>query len=55
MRVNTEVTLSGFVERKEAEALGLRLPLSMLVEEWANAPAAARIEGLPDADLRGRR
>ena len=52
-RVNTEITISGLVGRKEVESLGLRLPLSMLVKEWSDAPAAARIESLPAADLRG--
>ncbi|MGH9006395.1 MAG: hypothetical protein ACRDV6_01565 [Acidimicrobiales bacterium] len=52
-RVNTEVAISKLVSRKEAISLGLRLPLSMMVAEWSDAPVAVRIERLPDVDLRG--
>ncbi len=52
-RVKQDVTVGGLVGRTEAVKAGLRLPLSMLVEEWADAPAAVRLEGLPATDLRG--
>ena len=51
--VSIDVTVSRLLGRKEATSLGLRLPLSMLVEEWADAPVAACVQGLPDVDLRG--
>jgi hypothetical protein len=52
-RVKTEVTVSKLIGRTEAQGLGLRLPLSMRVEEWAEAPVAVRVEELPTGDLRG--
>lgn len=52
-RVTADVTISKLIFRNEATSLGLRLPLSMLVKEWAQAPVGVRIEGLPKADLRG--
>ena len=49
-----EVTLSGFVERKERPRhWACRLPLSMLVEKGRNAPTAARIGRKPNVDLGG--
>ena len=44
-RVKQDVTVSGLVSRGEALDAGLRLPLSMLVDEWADAPAAVRLDG----------
>lgn len=52
-RIKTDVVVAELVGRSEAIDLGLRLPLSMLVKEWADAPVAVRLEGLPDVDLRG--
>jgi hypothetical protein len=52
-RVNQEVTVGGLVGRSEVVETELRLPLSMLMEEWADAPAAVRLDGLPAVDLRG--
>ena len=52
-RVKQDVTVSGLVGRSEVVKAGLRLPLSMLVEEWADAPAAVRLDGLAAVDLRG--
>src|SRR5262249_25733225 len=51
-RVRLDVTVSRLLGRREATSLGLRLPLSMLVDEWADAPVAVCIQGLPDVDLR---
>ena len=47
------VTVSGLVGRSEVVKSGLRLPLSMLIEEWADAPAAVRLDGFAAVDLRG--
>ena len=52
-RVQQDVTVTALVERDEVVKAGLRLPLSMLVEEWVTAPVAVRLEGLPPVDLRG--
>src|SRR4029077_11899446 len=43
----------GLVGRRGVVKPGPRLPLSMLVEEWADAPAAVRLDGLAAVDLRG--
>lgn len=52
-RVKTQVTVSKLIGRTEAVAIGLRLPLSMRVEEWADAPVAVQVKELPTAELRG--
>src|SRR5262249_47238888 len=39
-RVDQPATVRALASRDEVLAAGLRLPLSMLVEEWATAPAA---------------
>jgi hypothetical protein len=52
-RLSLDVTVGELVGRTEAVDAGLRLPLSMLVDEWAEAPAAVRLVGLPSGDLRG--
>ena len=49
-RVKQDVTVSGLVGRSEVVKTGLRLPLSMLVEEWADAPR----RGTPRRLGRGR-
>jgi hypothetical protein len=52
-RVCQDVTITKLVGRDDAISLGLRLPLSMRVEQWAEAPVAVGMDGLPDSDLRG--
>lgn len=48
-----DVAVARLVSRDEAVALGLRLPLSMLVEEWATAAVGLRIDGLRPGELTG--